>query len=212
MKLSHLCILMVALFAVGVVLMPRDNTLRSDWRTFGPQGELKEIIVWGFYTRESEQEVQDAHDDLKWYLKEGQSVVEKFPHLNLGEEKYNRSGQRFCDHVTDEETKKKYPIINPNLRVRLYDREGDVLSEDFARDEFPKNTDEMSYRWHVIAHVPYHEEGHSLRLVRLEDGKEILLEQLEFHSAQKLWREVEEGEFYAYLISDDGCFISPPMR
>ena len=132
--------------------------------------------------------------------------------MQLGEEKYDHSGQRFCDHITDEETKREYPTINPDLRVRLYDREGNVLSEDVPRDEFPKNTEEKAYEWQVIAHVPYHEEGDSLRFVRLENGKEILLERLEFRTAQELWREIEEGKFYAYLITDDGCFVSPPAR
>ena len=158
----------------------------------------------------------EAKEDLKLYLKKEESLSEhfekQFGHLGLGEERYNRSGQKFCDHVTDEETKSKYPIINPDLRVRLYDREWNVLSEDVPRDYSPKNTDETSYIWQIVVHVPYHEEGHSLRLVRLENGKEILLERLEFYSAQELWRDVEEGQFYAYLYSEGGCFLSPPIR
>ena len=221
MKLTIACIVTVALFAAGAVLEPRDDSPRADARTFGPHGELKEIIVWGLYVRDNDQEIREIEDYLRTMriIEDDESVLEKFAHWQLGEERYNRSGQRFCDHETDEETKSKYPVINPDLRVRLYDRKETILSEDVLRDEFPentkrsfpKNTEETAYEWQVIAHVPYHEEGDSLRVVRLENGKEILLERLEFHSAQKLWREVEEGQFYAYYITDDGCFLSPPI-
>ena len=178
---------------------------------------LKEVQVWGFYILENEEEIRDAEEYLRRYLEHGESLsvsdLEEFSHhLNLGEERYNRSGQRFCRHVTDEETKDKHPVINPNLRVRLYDREWNVLSEDFLRDEAPQNTKDDAYEWHVIAYVPYHEKGYSLRLVRLENGKEILLEKLAFHSLEKLSREIEQGKFYAYLRTTDGCFLSPPLR
>ncbi|MDE0390950.1 MAG: hypothetical protein OXI57_02645 [Rhodospirillales bacterium] len=222
MKLTVLCILTVVLFTAVAVWAQRDDWPRFDPRTFGPQGELREIIVWGFYARDNEGEVRKAEDYLRamGMLKEGGSVLDVFPDSDLGKERYNRSGQRFCDHVTDEETKGRYPIINADLRVRLYDREGTILSEELLRDEFPENTkrsfpqntEETAYEWQVIAHVPYHEEGDSLRVVRLAKGKEILLEHLEFHSADKLWREIEEGQFYAYYITDDGCFLSPPLR
>ena len=214
MKLTIACILTVALFAAGAVLTPWDNAARSDSRTFGPQGELREIIVWGVYTRESEKEIRDTEDYLRnmHIIRENESVLHKFPHSQLGKERYYWSGQRFCDHATDEEEKRKYPVINPNLRVRLYDTTENVLSEDVLRDEFPENTEEAAYEWQVIAHVPYHAEGDSLRLVRLEKGKEILLERLEFHSPLKLWGEVKDGEYHAYFITNDGCFLSPPIR
>ena len=216
MKLSHLCILVTLLLVVGGVLGARNDlfgTTPHDW-------ELKEIIVWGFYTQESEEEVREVEDYLRAMgdLEEGDSVRERFSHLRLGEERYGRSGQKFCRYATDEETKRKDPVINPDLRVRLYDREGHILSEDILTDQapqntkrsFPQNTEETAYHWQVIAYVPYNEKGHSLRLVRLENGKEILLERLEFHIAQSLYREIEEGKSYAYLITDDDCFLSPP--
>ena len=183
-------------------------------------GELEEIKIWGIYIRESEEEIRDAEEDLKWYLEEGESVLEKFAHMGLGKERYGHSGQRFCRHVTGEGTKNEHPAINPNLQVRLYDKAGKVLSKDFLRDEFPENTkrsfpnntEEMAYQWHVIAYVPYHKEGDTLKLVRLQNGREILLEQLEFHSLERLMQEIEEGKFYAYIPTADGCFLSPPMR
>lgn len=208
MKWTLLCILTVSLIAVGVVLAARDNSPET-----GPYGpELKEVKVWGFYTRENTEEIPEAEKFFRRELKEGESVVEKYPDWKLGEEKYNRSGQRFCRHVTDEETKSKHPVINPNLRVRLYDREWNVLSEDFLRDDSPENTKETAYTWYVIAYVPYHKRGHQLRVVRLENGKEIFLARLEFHSIQKLYREIKEGKFYAYMPTADDCFLSPPLR
>ena len=77
MKLTIACILTVALFAAGAVLTPWDNAARSDSRTFGPQGELKETIVWGVYTRESEQEIREAEDYLRTMriIKEDESVL-----------------------------------------------------------------------------------------------------------------------------------------
>ena len=212
MKLTLLCILTVSLIAVGVVLAARDNSPET-----GPYGpELKEVKVWGFYTRENTEEIPEAEKFFRRYLEDGESIEEyfekQFGHLRLGEERYGRSGQRFCRHVTDEETKNKHPVINPNLRVRLYDREWNVLSEDFLRDDSPENTKETAYTWYVIAYVPYHKRGHQLRVVRLENGKEIFLARLEFHSIQKLYREIKEGKFYAYMPTADDCFLSPPLR
>lgn len=208
MKLSHLCILVVLLLVAGGALAARNDLFGiapDDW-------ELKEIVVWGFYTQENEEEVRKVEDYLRAMgdLKEGDSVRERFSHLRLGEERFVRSGQQFCRYATDEETKSKDPVIDPDLRVRLYDGNGHILSEDILRDKAPQNTEETAYSWQIIAYVPYREKGHSLRLVRLENGKEILLGRLDFHTAQSLYREIEEGKFYAYLITDDDCFLSPP--
>ena len=218
MRLTLLYSLIVSLFLGCGALAAADESRQIIERKFGlsgPRGgEFKEIRIWGLYIRESEEEVREVEDYLRTmgYIKDGESAQAIYPNSRFGEERYNRSGQRFCDHVTDEETKSKYPVINPNLRVRLYDRAGNVLSEDFLRDEAPENTKETAYEWYVIAYVPYREEGYKLRLVRLENGREILLDRLELHSRRKLYREIEEGKFYAYLRTTDGCLLSPPMK
>ena len=178
-----------------------------------PKKELKEMIIWGFYTRENQEEIEEAEKMFRsrGFLKEGESVEEKFSHLELGKEKYNRSGQLFCYEGKKEETKVESRIFNPNLKVQLYDKGGNLLSEDFLRDSNPKNSTENSYEWSVISYVPYHKEGHDLQVVRFEVDNKIILEKLEFHSLEKLRKEIEENPFYAYRYSGN-CYLSPPLR
>ena len=217
---------LAGLLIAGSVVLATDEDVRftigRNWGAYyWPDWELKEVKIWGSYTRENWEEVKEVEDYLRatGYLTGTESAQEKFPSLRLGEERYDRSGQLFCPHTTDEETKNEDPVINPDLRIRLYDRAWNVLSEDFLRDraphntkkKFPTNTEEAAYEWSVVAYVPYHEEGHSLKLVRLEDGKEVLIERLEFQSIQSLKQEIEQGEFYAYILTDDNCFLSPPL-
>ena len=110
------------------------------------QEELKEIIIRGSYTRESQEEIKKAEEEFRFRgaLKEGESVKEKFANLQLGKERYERSGKQFCYDKREEEIKEEDTVFNPNLRVRLYDKEGNILSEDFLRDEFPENSSKNS--------------------------------------------------------------------
>ena len=215
---------LAALAIVACILAAAGEDARFYFeRNFGLYGwfggALEEITIWGIYVRENEEEMRSAEEDLKWYLEEGETVREKYAHLGLGEERFNYAGQKFCRYATGDDSKGEHTVINPDLRVRLYDKARNVLSEDFLRDEFPENTrrsfpnntKETVYEWKVIAYVPYREEGDTLKLVRLNDGKEIFLAQLEFRSLQGLMTEIEQGKFYAYRLTDDGCFLSPPM-
>ena len=82
-----------------------------------PDKELKEIIISGWYypqNRERDPELRKEH--------------------------FGYSGKRYCYSETNEGEKK--PVFNDNLRVRLYSKEGKLLSEDFLRLEYPENYDE----------------------------------------------------------------------
>ena len=122
---------LLALLIVGGVLAADDGSQQITEPGLGIPGshggELKEVKVWGFYTRENWEEEQEVEDYLRAMddFKKGDSVRENFEHLRLGEERYNRSGQLFCPHTTDEETKNGHPVINPDLRVRLYGEAGE---------------------------------------------------------------------------------------
>ena len=161
---------LVLLLIAGCVVLATDEdarfTIGRNWGAYyWPDWELKEVKIWGVYTRQNWEEVQEVEDYLRAMgdLEEGERVQEKFANLRLGEERYNRSGQLFCPHTTDGETRNEDPVINPDLRVRLYDREWNVLSEDFLRDkaphntkrQFPTNAEEAAYEWTVVAYIPY---------------------------------------------------------
>ena len=82
-----------------------------------PDKELKEIIIRGWYAPENKEKEPD-----------------------MEKEQFGYSGKRFCYSETNEGEKK--PVFNDNLRVRLYSKEGKLLSEDFLRLEYPENYDE----------------------------------------------------------------------
>ena len=88
----------------------------------------------------------------------------------LGEEGFSYSQYReYCYNETEEENKN--PVFNKNLRARLYDREGNLLSEDFLRWDgrsIPKSQS-------VISYLPYRDEGYKIHVVRLKGKREVIL-------------------------------------
>ena len=219
----------VVLFVLGLMLLSTGTSVlaevepRSDRERialnlqkwfFRLRGDLEEVQIWGGYTRENEIEVPQFEEELRFLgsLKEGESAGEEYAHLNLGQERYLRAGQAFCFSRTADPIREKAPVIDKNVRMRLYDREGNLLSEEFVRDEFPESSDWRSFEWNIVAYVPYHEQGHEIRVVRLDGNEEIVLEQLPTYALEELlYHAYVKRSFYAYHYQD-GCFVSPPTH
>ena len=152
-----------------------------------PDKDLEEIIIRGRYWPEDPGRVKAIEEARRSIgaLKEGESFEEKFPEaLRAGDERVGHSGIAYCYNKTQD----KKPVFNKKFRVRLYNREGQLLTEDFLRLESPENND--TSRIAMISYLPYHEEGHKIRTVRLEGKKEIFIgdQKIPFLSYEELVR------------------------
>ncbi len=163
--------------------------------------------------------------DYKNYPHKKYSIREPvtFPDKNLSEirlsgdystsgtkEKFEYKGSNPCYYV---KKPKKGDILDKNLRARLYDKDGNILTEDFLRvwDTYDKY-------FRVISYLPYDDNGHEIRIVRLKDNQEVTLETIEFLSESQL-KELDGGgrlnitiNHGWYFKKEAQCFIPPPYR
>ena len=126
-----------------------------------------------------------------------------------GKEQFHYSEVRYCYNKTDN----KEDVFNSDLKVRLYDKEGKMLSEDFLRSESDDNLSRS-----VTAYLSYHDEGHEIRIVKLNGNKEILLDTLGFAPQSELikitYPENTLNHFDRNVIFDEEeqCHVGPgPM-
>ena len=151
-----------------------------------PNKELKEIIIMGRYYLENKEEKKDAEKEYRERggLKEGESFEEKYSHLKIGEEVFLYFEREYCYN----ETEAKEPVFNKSLRIRLYDREGRRLVEDYLRLWCDKPQDRYRKCYPgdrnpiLVAYLPYHDEGHEIRIVRSQGRKEVILKKLSFET------------------------------
>ena len=168
-----------------------------------PDTNLKEVIIYGDYSSENPNYVEELKKDYieNGYLKEGETFEEKYPEfLDRGEERFQFETTNYCYNKTKEEDRNR-PMLNKNLRVRVYDKEGKMIYEDFVRLLYPEDYDEdgryseaylkqYENNYHkptakdglsdssrlVIIYLPYYDNKEvKFNIVRLEGEKEIIL-------------------------------------
>ena len=211
-----------------------------------PDKDLKEVIISGWYAPENKAKAKAREKELRseGRLKEWESFEEKYSYVE--KESFNYAGKFYCYN----ETQDKKPVFNKNLRVRLYDKKGQMLTEDYLRLSHPEDYDEkgryseaylreryalhpewddMPYRHlrltpeegilssrAVISYLPYHDEGHELRIVKLQGRKEVLLKKLGFSSQSEL-REIsyintDFNRREGWVFDEESeCHIPPPF-
>jgi len=99
-----------------------------------------------------------------------------------GKESFSYSESYYCYNETED----KGYRIRRNLKARLYNKEGELLSEGFLR----LRKDSHYNHYSVSAYLPHHEEGDKIVFVRLEGKKEkVFYEDEHFMSKEKLIRE-----------------------
>ena len=162
-----------------------------------PDKNLKEIIIRGSYTPKNPKEVEELKKDLlskptctgydrrkrHCGLLEGETLEKalrnRFP--GTGEEAFGHSSYReYCYNKTDGIKKKS--IFKENLRARLYDKNGKLLTEDFFR----WNGHPTSKFQSVISYLPYDDKGHRIYIVSLNGKKEVILYDMGMLSQSKL--------------------------
>ena len=103
-----------------------------------PDKDLKEVIISGWYAPENKAKAKAREKELRseGRLKEWESFEEKYSYVE--KESFNYAGKFYCYN----ETQDKKPVFNKNLRVRLYDKKGQMLTEDYLRLSHPEDYDE----------------------------------------------------------------------
>ena len=144
--------------------------------------KLQEIKILGDYYAGDPGEIERSE---KYYrkrgtLEEGQTLADK-PHLAhkleyLGKERFRNSRVVYCHEKILDIDRESAIVFNPNLRARMYDREGNLLAEDILRDERPGRDPFLKL---TVAYLPYLNNGDvTIRIVRLEGEEEVLLFEL----------------------------------
>jgi len=86
--------------------------------------------------------------------------------------------REYCYNETDD----KEPILDKNVLVRLYDKEGHLLSKDFLRLGGKLNPISQN----VISYLSYHDEGYKFHVVQLKGKKETVLYETEIYTQEEL--------------------------
>ncbi len=154
-----------------------------SWFEREPQ-ELQEIKIYGDYHPGGPEEIEDT--EQYWLkhgvLEEGDTLADSWQTAHfleyLGKERF-RTGRDwkpiiYCYGEILDEDRELAPVIDPNLRARMYDPEGNLLAEDILRDRNPERKD--PFLRSAVIYLPYLRNGDvTIRIVRLEGEEEILL-------------------------------------
>lgn len=141
-----------------------------------PEKDLEWVIIYGWYRTEDPERLKEAEE---WYRQGGrtgkkltkeewESYLKRNPNIDESTEKIHFSQVFYCYNKrnNDGDTLAAFPY----LKARLYDREGNILEEDFLRFD-PKYEDRSS--WNFAVHIPYDKEGYRLKTVKLKGKKEV---------------------------------------
>ena len=138
-----------------------------------PEGDIEEIRIYGTYKPKDPQRLEDRINEV---IKEGKvknkkEFKKKYPHfLDLGDESFQKDPDIFCYNKTLDNNKEV--AFNKNLRVRLYDKEENIIAEDYLR---VTHIDKENNWFFTVSYIPYHKEGYFFHVVRLEGKKEVIL-------------------------------------
>ena len=147
--------------------------------------ELQEIKFSGTYYTGGPKEIESYE---KWWRAEGvleeeETLADSWQTAHkleyVGKERFNTRGKSiiYCYEKILDEDREKALVFNPDLKARMYDREGNLLAEDILRDSYPDRRNPL--RKHVVAYLPYLKNGDVIiRIIRLEGEEEVLLDEL----------------------------------
>ena len=198
-KMSSVFFGILCLFSLGC---PVKGGVPAYRKPVYPDKDLKEIKVYGSYFAEDKKALEELKQELltnercdkndrtircpisdlrSLYIGETLEEALRNRFSGLGEEGFSYSPYReYCYNETEKEDKK--PVFNKNLRARLYDKKGSLLSEDFLRWDGRSIPESQS----VISYLPYHDEGYEFHVVRLKGKKEIVLKKIEIYTQEEL--------------------------
>lgn len=129
-----------------------------------PEGDIKEICIYMLYKAKDPKRLEDQIKRLleRGRIKNREEFKKKYPlRLNLGDESFSEHPTYF--YCYDEECDKA-TVFNKNLLVRSYDRENNLLSEDYLR---AKRIDVEDNEFSTVSYIPYSPKIHVISIVRL---------------------------------------------
>ena len=102
------------------------------------------------------------------------------------EEEYRYSGRKYCYKKTEEDQKfKSFKKKRKGfLKVQLYSQEGELLTETF----FIMEKDDIYNNYSIQAYLPFHEDAHEQRIVRIDRNKEVMLNSIPIDSIDTIIR------------------------
>ena len=184
----------------------KSNNLSAEELSIFPDKELKQILIRGVYYFENSEEVKEIEEDYRksGKLKEGETLKEKYPWMyDIGKERYIHTNVYHCYNAV--KTKDRERCHKDNFRVRVYDKQGQIIAEDCLRLQYPEKYNEegkFSEEYlkkenapylgslprrpviaeegllegrAVISYVPYSENNHEIHIVKLEGQTETIL-------------------------------------
>ena len=136
---SHLLFLVIVLSCSGMTKKP---TLEERPKPNFPDTELKQVIIRGNYYPADPEKVKEIERDYRkdGLLKEVETLKEKYPReFERKEGRYDYTNEYYCyNEVKIEDRESCY---KDNLKVRIYDKEGRMITEDCLRLEYPDKYD-----------------------------------------------------------------------
>ena len=183
-----------------------NENLSFEKLSIFPDKELKQILIRGSYYPENPEEVKEIEEEYReeGRLKEGEILQEKYPWMyDIGKEKYTHTNVYYC--YNEVKTKDRQRCNKDNFKVRVYNKEGEMIAEDCLRLQYPEKYDEegrFSEEYlkkknapylgsprrrpltaeeglleikAVASYVPYNENNHEIHIVKLEAETETIL-------------------------------------
>ncbi|MCY3830749.1 MAG: hypothetical protein OXF89_16605 [Rhodospirillaceae bacterium] len=207
---------LLALF-VALLVLPVDSPAKS--RQKGMLRELREIKFYGSYYAADPLEIKltEEYYRKRGVIREGESLADS-PQLKhkleyLGKERFRTSRRPlvYCYGKILDKDRKSAIVFDPDLRVRMYDRVGNLLAEDVLRDNgSPENRKSFLERRDnlrlTVAYLPYFRNGDViLRVVRLKGEKEIVLDELKgLNSLEDLQNQELRHKPYGWRLGSVG--------
>ena len=201
MRFFTYLLLIVANFSFLAVIKQALANKKPDF----PDTELKQVIMRGFYYPADPEGVKEIEKEYleDGILKVGETLQEKYPReFKRATGRYDFTTTRYC--YAKVKIKDRESCYKDNLRIRLYDNKGEMIAEDCLRlDEDPNKYDELGrytedylkqyYQEYpsthkktpedgilesraIVIYLPYVKNAYESHIVRLEEGKEVLIE------------------------------------
>ena len=191
-----------------------DSLARSESQ------KLQEIKFYGTYYPGGPEEIESYEEywRKRGVLKEGETLADNRQTAHkleyLGKERFRVSPKAmiYCYEKILDEDRESAPVFNPDLRARMYDREGNLLAEDVLKDGYPGRN---PFAKHTVAYLPYLNNGDVLiKIVRLEGEKEVLLHEepgiFSYETLKEHDRSIDYGYGYAYKFHPTDDWIKTP--
>ncbi|MCZ0932627.1 MAG: hypothetical protein OXJ52_05700 [Oligoflexia bacterium] len=122
----------------------------------------------------------------------GRENLQEYCHIEVRKEDRIRFQiQSYCYDINQD----KESIFNKNLKARLYDKEGNILAEDYLRCERDLDGTETCHKRtspSLNIYLPYSKKAYKVKVIKIDGEKEIVLNEQELLS----YKEIKNSKDY----------------